>query len=257
MILIDSHTHLYLEEFDSDIHAVIKRAEEADVKYFVIPNVDSTTIEPMMKLCNQFQKTCFPAIGLHPQSVKENFRDELQVMESWLEKEKFIAIGEVGIDLYWDKTFLSQQIETLKFQLLLAKKFELPVIIHSRNAMNEIIQILKDKIFDGIKIVFHCYSGSFEQAEYLTGKGYKLGIGGVVTYKNSGLAKIVKVLPLEHIFLETDAPYLPPVPYRGQRNESAYIRTIAEFIAQLRSCPVEEVAAITTSNAKEFFKILF
>ena len=256
MILLDTHTHLYLEEFDSDIHEVIKRAEELSVKYFIVPNIDSTSIEPMMKLCKEFSGKCFPAIGLHPQSVKENFLDELHVIESWLEKEKFVAIGEVGIDLYWDKTFFNQQVEALKFQLLLAKKYDLPVIIHSRDALNEIIQILNDKNFKDIKVVFHCFSGSTEQAEYLTKKGYKLGIGGVVTYNNAGLAKIVKELPLEHIVLETDSPYLPPVPYRGQRNESSYVRTIGEFIAQIKSCHLEEVAEVTTSNAKKFFKML-
>jgi TatD DNase family protein len=256
MILVDTHTHLYLEEFDSDIAAVITRALGANVKYFVIPNIDSTSVDVMMKLCKDYPNICFPAIGLHPGSVKENYKFELQSVESWLEKEKFVAIGEVGIDLYWDNTFLDQQIEAFKFQLLLARKYDLPVIIHSRNALNEIIHIMNDKNFSGIKILFHCFPGSMEQAFYLTQKGYKLGIGGVVTYKNSGLAKIVKELPLEHIVLETDAPYLPPVPFRGQRNESAYIRTIAEFIADLRSCPLDELAQITTANAQELFKIM-
>jgi TatD DNase family protein len=256
MILIDTHTHLYLEEFDSDLSEVIKRAQEVDVNYFVVPNIDSTSVDAMMNLCKDYPNICFPAIGLHPGSVKENYLDELQIVESWLEKEKFVAIGEMGIDLYWDKTFLNQQVEAFKFQLLIANKYDLPVIIHSRNALNEIIQILNDKIFKGIKVLFHCFPGSLEQAVYLTKKGYKLGIGGVVTYKNSGLARIVKELPLEHIVLETDAPYLPPVPFRGQRNESAYIRTIAEFIADLRSCPLDEVAQITTANAQELFKIM-
>ena len=256
MILIDTHTHLYLEEFNSDIHEVIKRAQDADVKYFVIPNIESATIELMMRLCNAYPGICFPAIGLHPGSVKENYKKELEIVESRLEQEKFAAIGEVGIDLYWDKTFFNEQVEAFKYQLFLAGKYDLPVVIHSRNALNEIIKILDDKFYSELKIVFHCFPGNMEQAVHLTGKGYKLGIGGVVTYKNSGLAKIVKELPLEHIVLETDAPYLPPVPFRGQRNESAYIKTIAEFIAQLKSCPLEEVAKVTTANAHELFKLM-
>jgi len=257
MILVDTHTHLNLEQFNSDVSEVIKRSQEANVNYFVVPNVDSTTIESMMKLCREYKGVCFPAIGLHPGSVKENYQDELRIMENWLIKEKFVAIGEVGIDLYWDKTFFNEQVEAFKYQLLLAQKYDLPVIIHSRNALNEIIQVLNDKSFAGLNVVFHCFPGSLEQAVYLTGKGYKLGIGGVVTYKNSGMAKIVKELPLEHMLLETDSPYLPPVPYRGQRNESAYIRAIAEFIAQLRSCTLEEVARITSLNANNFFKGIY
>jgi TatD DNase family protein len=255
MILVDSHTHLYLEEFNPDVQEVIGRSLLSDVKYLVIPNIDSSTVEPMIKLCNNNKGICFPAIGLHPGSVKQNYQSELEVMKSWLNKEKFVAIGEVGIDLYWDKTFISEQTEAFKVQLLLAKEHDLPVIIHSRNSLNEIIKILSEKVFDGINAVFHCFPGSLEQAVFLTSRGYKLGIGGVVTYKNSGLAKIVKELPLQNILLETDSPYLPPVPYRGQRNESAHIRNIAQFIADTKDCNVEEVAEITTANALNFFKI--
>ena len=255
MILTDTHTHLYLKEFETDVHEVINRAINAEVKYFIVPNIDSTSIEPMMDLCNNYKGTCFPAMGLHPSSVKKDFQKELEIITEYLEKDKFIAIGEIGIDLYWDKTFINEQVEAFKYQLLLAEEYNLPVIIHSRNAMNEIIQILNDEKFNGIKAAFHCFPGSLEQALYLTKKGYKLGIGGVVTYKNSGLAKIVKELPLEDILLETDSPYLPPVPYRGQRNESAYIKTIAEFIASLKSCSLEEVADVTSANANEFFKL--
>jgi TatD DNase family protein len=255
MILIDSHTHLYAEEFNSDIQDVIDRAFAADVKYLVIPNVDNTSIEPMLALCRKYPDNYFPTIGLHPESVKQDYKSELELMKPWLEKEKFVAIGEIGIDLYWDKTFISEQIDAFKLQLQWAKKFNLPIIIHSRNALNEIIQILNDKNFSGIKAVFHCFPGSLEQAIYLTNKGFMLGIGGVVTFKNSGLAKVVKEIPLEYILLETDAPYLTPMPFRGKRNESAYIKNIAEFISQLRNCSLDEVAEITTKNAMNFFRI--
>jgi TatD DNase family protein len=255
MNLIDSHTHLYLEEFEKDIHEAIKKAIDADVNQMVLPNIDSTSVHSMLDLCIEFKNNCYPAMGLHPGSVKENYREELEIVRTWLTKEKFVAIGEIGIDLYWDKTFFNEQVEAFKNQLSLAKEFNLPVIIHSRNALNEIIHILNEKQFHEVKAVFHCFPGSLEQAQYLTGKGYLLGIGGVVTYKNSGLAKIAKELPLQTMILETDSPYLPPVPYRGQRNESAYIKTIAEFIASLRQTSVEEVAEITTIAAKEFFNI--
>jgi TatD DNase family protein len=255
MNFIDSHTHLYLEEFEKDISETINRAIDAGINKMVLPNIDSTSVKPMLDLCNQFKNNCFPAMGLHPGSVRENFRDELEIVGSWLAEEKFVAIGEVGIDLYWDKTFFNEQVEAFKYQLVLAKEFSLPVIIHSRNALNEIIHILNEKQFRDIKAVFHCFPGSLEQAIYLTERGYLLGIGGVVTYKNSGLAKIVKDLPLQTMVLETDSPYLPPVPYRGQRNESAYIKTIAEFIASVRQTSVAEVAEITTNAAQEFFNI--
>lgn len=255
MLLIDSHTHLYSEEFHTDINEVIGRAFTADVKCMVIPNVDNDSVEPMFTLCRKHPYNCFPAIGLHPESVKEDYKNELELMKPWLGKEKFVAIGEIGIDLYWDRTFINEQIEAFKSQLLWAKEYDLPVIIHSRNALNEIIQILNDKNYSGIKVVFHCFPGSIEQAIYLSNKGFMLGIGGVVTYKNSGLAKVVKEIPLEYILLETDAPYLPPVPFRGKRNESAYIKNIAEFIAQLKNCALDEVAETTTQNAIRFFKL--
>jgi TatD DNase family protein len=255
VILIDSHTHLYLDDFTNDLDSTLKRALQNDVRSMIIPNIDSTSVDPMLELCRNYPENCFPCMGLHPGSVNKDFLSELEMVEQWLEREKFVAIGEVGIDLYWDKTFIKEQIEAFRFQLHLAKKYNLPVIIHSRNALNEIIQILNEKPFSEVKAVFHCFPGSLEQAQYLVKKGYFIGIGGVVTYKNSGMAKVAKEIPLENIFLETDAPYLPPIPYRGQRNESAYIKTIAEFIAGIRNCSIEEVASITTSVSCSFFNI--
>lgn len=255
MLLFDSHTHLYLEEFSDDIALVMERAFHNDVKCMVIPNIDSTSVNPMLELCRKYPENCFPCIGLHPGSVNENYKSELDIVEHWIRKEKFFAVGEIGIDLYWDKTFINEQIEVFKSQLLLAKKYGLPVVIHSRNALNEIIQILNEKTFSDVKAVFHCFPGSVEQAQQLVKKGYFIGIGGVVTYKNSGLAKVAKEIPLENILLETDAPYLPPVPYRGKRNESAFIKETAAFIAEVRHCTIEEVASITTSASCSFFDI--
>lgn len=255
MKFTDTHTHLYLGEFATDIGDVIERSLAAGVSRLILPNIDSSSAEPMMKVCNNYKGICCPAIGLHPGSVNAGFEKELENVDAWLNKEKFVAIGEIGIDLYWDKTFFKEQVIAFKYQLKRARECNLPVIIHSRNALNEIINILNEKDFADIKAVFHCFPGSYEQALYLTGKGYKLGIGGVVTYKNAGLARIARELPLEHFLLETDSPYLPPVPFRGKRNESAYIFTIAQFIAAIRDCPVEEVAEITSANADKFFAI--
>lgn len=257
MLLIDSHTHLYLEEFANDIDEAVGRAFKNDVKGMILPNIDSTSINSMLDLRAKYPENCFPCIGLHPGSVIKDYHGELSIIEQWLEKEKFVAIGEVGIDLYWDKTFIAEQMEVFRHQLLLSQKYNLPVIIHSRNALNEIIQILNEKQFSGVKAVFHCFPGSIEQAWHLVKKGYMIGIGGVVTYKNSGLAKVAKEIPLENILLETDAPYLPPVPYRGKRNESAYIKVIAEFIAGIRDCSFDEVATVTTHAASDFFDIDF
>lgn len=255
MILIDSHTHLYLDEFSGDLDNVVVRAFQNNVTGMVIPNIDSSSIKPMLDLCKKYPDNCFPCIGLHPGTVNKDYHSELEIAEQWLEKEKFVAVGEIGIDLYWDKTFINEQIEAFKLQLLLAKKYDLPVIIHSRNALNEIIHILNEKKHSDVKAVFHCFPGSIEQAKHLTNKGYFLGIGGVVTYKNSGLAKIVKELPLDFILLETDSPYLPPVPFRGNRNESAYIKVIAEFIANIRNCSIEKVAEVTSKNTCSLFNI--
>jgi len=255
MILIDTHTHLYLEEFQSDIQETIQRSKENDVKYMIIPNIDSSSIFSMMNLCDTYKNCCFPCMGVHPSSIKEDFNKEINMAKEWLHKEKFVAIGEIGIDLYWDKTYIQKQIEAFKKQLDLALEFNLPVIIHSRNSLHEIIPILNEKKHKPIKAVFHCYPGSLEQAIDLTQKGYKLGIGGVITYKNAGVANVVKELTLQNIVLETDSPYLSPVPFRGKRNESAYIKNIAQFIAEIKNVSLEEVADITTQSAIELFKL--
>jgi TatD DNase family protein len=193
-------------------------------------------------------------MGLHPTSVKEDFMQQLQSLEKYFELQSFCAVGECGIDLYWDKTFIKEQEEAFLIQMEWAVKYKLPIVIHSRNSMNEILKLVKDFNNPALKGIFHCFPGSLQQAQQVIDMGFLLGIGGVVTYKNSGLAKIVETIDLKHIVLETDAPFLPPVPYRGQRNESAYIYDIAAFIAQIKNIPLEEVAAVTTENAIQLFK---
>ncbi len=255
MILIDTHTHLYLDEFDSDRSLAIQRAIDAGVKYMLLPDIDSEHTPLLIETCKLFPGNCFPMIGVHPTSVKADYSKELENVSAWLKKEKFYAIGEIGLDLYWDKTFFAEQCDIFRAQLRLALRHNLPVVIHSRNSLDQLIQIISENEFRNITGVFHCFPGSVQQAQTLVNRGYKLGIGGVVTYKNSGMAKVVKSLGLEHLVLETDAPYLPPDPYRGKRNESAYIKDIAAFIADLVGCSLNKVAEITTKNAIELFKI--
>ncbi|HNW88910.1 MAG TPA: TatD family hydrolase [Bacteroidales bacterium] len=254
MYFIDTHTHLYAEEFSEDIGNVILRASEKKVNKLLLPDIDSSTRPNMLKLKKRFPDNCFPMIGLHPTSVKEDYQGELQEIEKIISTEKFYGIGETGIDLYWDKTFLNEQIDSFTFHIELALKYELPVVIHSRKSLNEIFSILKKYSSKGLTGVFHCFPGNIREADQAVDMGFYLGIGGVVTYKNSSMAEVVKHIDVEHIILETDAPYLPPVPYRGKRNESSYITIIAESIAQLKNLSIEEIAKSTTVNAETLFR---
>jgi TatD DNase family protein len=252
-MFIDTHTHLYLEEFNTDRDAMIARAVKAGVEKFFLPNIDSTSIESLHKLAEEYPTRCFPMMGLHPCSVKENYKQELAIAHEFLKQRKYIAIGEIGLDLYWDKTFFEQQVEAFETQINWALEMDLPIVIHCRDAFNEIYDVLMkfNKLPKGI---FHCFTGTIEQAEKIIAlKNFKLGIGGVVTFKNSGLDKTLEHLDLKHIVLETDAPYLTPVPYRGQRNESAYVSIIARRIAEIKNCNVGHLAEVTTQNAEEIF----
>ncbi|MFC1733273.1 TatD family hydrolase, partial [candidate division KSB1 bacterium] len=228
MILIDTHTHLYLDAFNDDRDEVIHNAIANDVKILLLPNIDSKHAENMLNLCERFPANCFPMMGLHPGSVKMDFLKELEHVESNLKKGHFIAIGETGMDFYWDKTYKKEQELAFRKQLDLAGTYELPIVIHSREAIDELIDILNESPNKGITGVFHCFTGTHEQAEKIINLGFRLGIGGVLTFKNSGLKEVVRDIDLKHIILETDAPFLAPVPYRGKRNESAYIRLVAE-----------------------------
>ena len=255
MILTDSHAHLYLEQFDADRHDVIRQAIRQDVRYILLPNIDKGSIMPMLQLVKDFPDNCFPMMGLHPTSVGKDYADHLESVREWLKKDKFYAIGEMGIDLYWDKTFFAEQQEAFRIQVSLAQEYNLPLVIHSRNSFDEIFLLLDEVRRPGLRGVFHCFTGNAEQADHIIGMGFMLGIGGVLTYKNSGLAEVVEKIPIEHLLLETDAPFLAPVPFRGRRNESAFIENIAMKLAEIKGITVEEVAEVTTKNAIDLFKL--
>ena len=253
-MFIDTHTHLYSEEFNEDRTAVINTAISNSVTKLYLPNIDSNSIDGMLQLEKEFPDNCFAMMGLHPCSVKENYLDELTIVKKWLDKRKFIAIGEIGIDLYWDKTFITEQEIAFKKQIDWALEYNYSIVIHCRNAFDEIFAILQSykKLPKGI---FHCFSGDVEQAQKILAlKNFKLGIGGVVTFKNSGLDKVVETISIEDIVLETDSPYLAPMPYRGKRNESSYIPLIAKKVAELKNISIEEVENITTKNANFIFE---
>jgi TatD DNase family protein len=256
MTLTDTHTHLYSKEFDTDRSTLIQKAIDNGVKRFFLPNVDSECIAAMLEVEQQFPNNCFAMMGLHPCSVNADYQKELAIVEDWLSKRKFVGIGEIGIDLYWDKTFFVQQQDAFRRQIALAKKYNLPFVIHSRNSFNEVMEIVNEFKNDNIKAIFHCFSGNVQQAEQVIAMGnFKLGIGGVVTFKNSGLDKVVEAIDLKHLVLETDAPYLAPVPHRGKRNEPDYLLLIAKKIAEIKNRSIEEVAAITTQNSVEVFGV--
>jgi TatD DNase family protein len=253
-MLIDTHTHLYLEEFNDDIEEVIKRAVAEGVERFYMPAIDSSETLRLLDLEARFPGKCFAMMGLHPFSVKENYKEELDKVNEWLQKRKFPAIGEAGLDLYWDKTFIKEQYESLHRQVEWAIQYNIPIVLHTREAMQETIDVIKQ--YTGkVKGIFHCFGGTRQQAEEIISAGFLMGIGGVVTYKKSGLAELITDIDLKHIVLETDAPYLTPVPFRGKRNESSYLKYIVQKISEVKNISVEEVAAITTKNALDIFRV--
>ena len=255
MFLTDTHTHLYVEEFDADRDEVVNNALSAGVRRMLLPNIDSSTLKALKNISAAFPENCFPMMGLHPTSVKSDYEKELEGVEKELARQNYCGVGEIGIDLYWDETFREQQIEAFRRQLRLAKKYHLGVSIHTRDAFELTHQIVKEELTGDLKGVFHCFTGSLADAKKVMDVGFKMGIGGIVTFKNGGLAEIVKKLPLESLVLETDAPYLTPVPFRGKRNESAYIKYITEKVAAIKEKRMEEVAELTTQNAEEIFSI--
>ena len=252
-MFVDTHSHIYSEEFSSDRDDVIARGLFSGVNKIILPNIDSSTIKPLLDLAGSKPELFIPLIGLHPTSVKEDFRKELEIMEYWFNKRKFAGIGEIGIDLYWDKTFINEQVEAFRIRLRWAKKAGIPVVIHLRESFQEVIEIVEQEKEDSLRGVFHSFGGTTMQAEQIIDLGFKIGIGGIVTFKNSGLDGVVPNIKLEHILLETDSPWLAPVPHRGKRNESAYITAIAAKIAALHQITIEEVGRITTQNAKQLF----
>lgn len=255
MILIDTHCHLYSEEFAADIDKVIERAGKQGVEKFYLPAIDSSATEAMLGLENRFPGKCIAMMGLHPCYVKDNYKDELKLVGEWLAKRQFAAIGEIGLDQYWDKTHIKQQEEAFRTQIEWSLQYGLPIVIHTRNAMQETISIVKEYVPGGVRGIFHCFGGSREEAQQIIDAGFYLGIGGVVTYPKSGLSETLQHVSLEHLVLETDAPYLTPIPFRGKRNESSYLQYVIEKIAEIKNVPLEEVAAATTANAQKIFGV--
>lgn len=260
MQFIDTHSHLYSEEFKEDISDAILRAKQAKVNKILLPNIDIASIEHMLELC-KMDDCFFPMLGLHPTSIDKTYLDQIREIELLLDKVNICAIGEIGIDLYWDKTFIEEQISAFEIQAHWAMDRNLPLVIHVRKGFEEVLQSLEklQKEIKGsnkkLKGVFHCFSGDLNQAKKVIEMGFKIGIGGVVTFKNAKLADIVSEIDIEDILLETDSPYLAPTPYRGKRNESSYIPIIAERISQIKNISLQEVASITTNSAQELFTI--
>ena len=252
-ILIDTHTHLYSSEFESDIDAVIERAQQDHVQKFYLPAIDSGSLDAMLGLEKKYPGVCIAMMGLHPCYVKENVADELAIVEKWINDRDFVAIGEIGLDFYWDKTFENQQRAAFETQMEWALAKNWPIVIHTRNAMQETIEMVKPFAKRGLRGIFHCFSGSAESAKQIVDLGFYLGIGGVITYKNAGLPETLENISLSSLVLETDAPYLTPVPYRGKRNESGYLLYIAEKLAAVKQTTLQEVAEVTTANAQKIF----
>jgi len=251
--IIDTHTHLYLNQFKDDIDKVIQRSIDNGINKFIFPAIDSTHFDDMHDLKNKYPGSIYLMSGLHPTNVKENYKEELEFVVNSLMSHSYVAIGEIGIDLYWDKTYLKQQQHAFEFQIRLAIKNDLPIVIHCREAFDEIFEILDKENCSKLRGVFHCFTGTLEQANRAIDLGFVLGIGGVVTFKNGGIDKFLSQIDLKHIVLETDSPYLAPVPFRGKRNESSYITYVIDKLSEIYGLPIKEIASVTTKNAEKVF----
>lgn len=253
-MLIDTHAHLYADEFKEDSDSMIQRAISSGVKKILLPNIDQESIAGMLKLCNDYPSICFPMMGLHPCSVDASYENTLNQFETYFKSGTMIAVGETGMDLYWDKTFIEQQRESFRIHIDWAKKYNLPLVIHARESFEELFKILDELNDHKLQGVFHCFSGNQQQAEHvLSYGGFKLGIGGVVTFKNSGLDQVLKTVPIEHLILETDSPYLAPVPFRGKRNESAYLTYIVAKLSEIYAVSEQQIIEKTGKNAISLF----
>jgi TatD DNase family protein len=255
MQFIDTHTHLYLPEFDADRDEVVSRAIGCGISKMLLPNIDVESVDSMFSAVNRYPGICLPMLGLHPTSVTEDYLSQLEKLEYLAAKTKIVAIGEIGVDLYWDKTFLSEQLLSFRRQIAFASENELPVVIHSREAFPEVFEVLDEFMGKSIRGVFHAFTGTKKDAEKAINMGFKLGIGGIVTFKNSGLDKIVAEIGPENLILETDAPYLSPVPYRGKRNESSYLCVINKKLAEIFGTSEEEIASVTYLNSVSLFNL--
>ena len=255
MKIIDTHTHLYLNQFKDDIDKVIQRSIDKGIKKFIFPAIDSTHFDDMHDLKNKYPGSIYLMSGLHPVDVKENYNEDLEFVVNSLKGHDYVAIGEIGIDLYWDETYLKQQQDAFEFQIRLAIKNDLPIVIHCREAFDEIFEILDKENCSKLRGVFHCFTGTLEQANRAIRLGFKLGIGGVVTFKNGGIDKFLSQIDLKHIVVETDSPYLAPVPFRGKRNESSYITYVIDKLSEIYGLPIKEIASVTTKNAEKVFAL--
>jgi TatD DNase family protein len=252
--LIDTHAHLYSRKFEADRNEMVQRAIDAGITKIYLPNIDAESIDAMLDLEAAFPNNCFAMMGLHPCSVNENVEDALAIVEKYLQERTWAGVGETGIDLYWDKTFLEQQKMAFARQIEWAKDLNLPVIVHARESNEECLEVVKAGQDGRLRGIFHCFSGTLEQANRMIDLGFMLGIGGTVTYPKSELPEVLRQVPLEHIVLETDAPYLPPVPHRGKRNESAYVKLVADMLSEIKVVPLSSVAKITSENAERMFR---
>lgn len=256
MILTDTHTHLYSDQFNNDRDVVIQECFNEEITRLFLPNIDSDSVESMLALTAKYPDNCFPMIGLHPCSVNKDWKKEIERFEKLLEEHTFFAIGEIGIDLYWDKTYIEEQKDAFKYQIHLAKRHHLPIVIHARESFKELFEILDELNDSTLTGIFHCFTGNLEQANHIIRYGgFKLGIGGVITFKNAGLDQVIAQINMEHLVLETDSPYLAPQPYRGKRNESSYLKIIAYKLAEIKGITIEEVARITTLNSQQIFNV--
>ena len=254
-MIIDTHSHIYLPEFGEDRNSMLSRAENEGIRLILMPAIDNETHLSMLEIEAQYPGKCLSMMGLHPCSVKEGYEQELKIVKEYFEKRRFVAVGETGLDFYWDRTFTKEQYESFQIQIELAKQYDIPVVIHSRNSIDECIKVIKENQQGNLKGVFHCFSGNEKQAKEIIDLGFYLGIGGVVTFKNSGLDKVMADFELKNVLLETDAPYLAPVPFRGKRNECSYLKYVIDKLAEIKDVEKDEIANITTKNAKELFNI--
>ena len=249
---VDTHAHLYADQFDLDREECLKKAIQENIKYIFLPNIDLESIEPMLQL-EHSTSNCFAMMGLHPCSVQADYKIVLDEIRSWLDRRYFCAVGEIGLDYYWSRDFDKEQKDAFRIQCRWAKELNVPIVIHARDSIDDLIQIVSEEKTQNFRGVFHCFGGTLEQAKKIIDLGFKLGLGGVLTFKKANLGEVIQHIDLEHIVLETDAPYLAPVPFRGKRNECAYIPYVAQKLAEVKSCAIDEIARITSMNAIELF----
>ncbi len=252
-MIIDTHSHVYLPEFDSDRSEMLARAENERIGLILMPAIDAKAHSGMLKTEEDFGARCLSMMGLHPCSVNEGYKEELKIVREYFGKRRFVAVGETGLDFYWDRTFTNEQYESFRIQIEMALQYDIPVVIHSRNSIDECIKVISEMQNGNLKGVFHCFSGNIEQAKQIVDLGFYLGIGGVITFKNSGLDRVMADIDMKNVVLETDAPYLAPVPFRGKRNECSYLKYVVDKLSEVKNISKEEIENITTENAKKLF----